>query len=99
VPAKVTVDPKIMSGQKIAGENPTYPPEARAKKIQGTVVLEASISKDGAIKDLRVLESPSKLLTDSAMTAVRTWRWRPYLLNGESVEVETTVRVTYNLGG
>jgi protein TonB len=63
------------------------------------VVLEAIIDKDGAIKDLRVLKSPGTLLSDSAMTAARTWRWRPYLLNGEPVEVETTVRVTYNLGG
>jgi bla regulator protein blaR1 len=98
-PEKIHVKPSVMSGQKIAGENPTYPPEARAKKIQGTVVLDATISKEGAMEDLRVVKSPDKSLSESAMKAVRTWRYRPYLLNGDPVEVETTINVTYNLGG
>jgi TonB family protein len=88
-----------MAGQKVSGENPTYPADARKKKIQGTVVLDATIDKEGAIKDLHVTKTPSQLLSDSAIKAVRTWRYQPYRLNGEPVEVETTINVTYNLAG
>jgi TonB family protein len=95
----ITVSAATMTSNKISGENPTYPPEARKKKIQGKVVLSALISKEGTIKELHTLESPSNLLSDSATKAVRTWRYRPYLLNGEPVEVETTINVIYSLGG
>jgi TonB family protein len=98
-PKAIHVESRIMAGQRLSGENPTYPPEARAKKIQGTVVLDAIIDKEGAIKDLHVTKTPSQLLSDSATKAVRTWRYRPYLLNGNSVEVQTTINVTYNLAG
>jgi TonB family protein len=98
-PTKLHVGPDIMVGQKISGENPTYPKEARAKKIQGTVVLEATIGKGGTVEALHIIKSPDELLSDSAMKAVRTWRYRPYLLNGEPIEVETTISVTYHLGG
>lgn len=98
-PAKIHVKSSVMAGQKIAGENPTYPPEARANKIQGTVVLALTIDKDGAPQDIHVTKSPDKSLADSAIKAVRTWRWRPYLVNGDPVDVDTTVNVTYNLGG
>ncbi len=73
-PKVVHVSAKIMQGQKIAGENPTYPPEARAKKIQGTVVLALTIDKDGAPQDIHVTKSPDQSLADSAIKAVRTWR-------------------------
>jgi TonB family protein len=95
----IHVSAKLMQGQKISGENPTYPKEARDKKIQGTVVLDATVDKEGAIKDLHVTKTPSQLLSDSAIKAVRTWRYRPYLLNGDAVEVQTTINVTYNLEG
>jgi len=98
-PTKIHVKAGIMTGQKISGDNPVYPKEARAKKIQGAVVLEATIGKDGAIENLKVLKTPDPSLTKSALEAVRTWRYRPYLLNGDPVEVETTVNVTYNLAG
>lgn len=88
-----------MTGLKISGEMPHYPPEAREKKIQGQVVLDATISKEGVVENLRVMKSPAESLSQSALDAVRTWRYRPYLLNGEPVEVETTVNVIYNLGG
>lgn len=94
----LSVSPGVIAGNKISGDNPKYPPQARKKKIQGTVVLSATISKEGEIKDLHVTKSPSKLLSDSAMKAVRTWRYRPYLLNGNPVEIQTTVDVVYNLG-
>jgi protein TonB len=77
---------------------PAYPPIARAARISGTVVLQATISKSGSIENLRVISGPP-MLTQSAMEAVRTWRYKPYQLNGEPVEVETTVNVVFNLGG
>jgi protein TonB len=62
-------------------------------------VLVAVIGKDGMPQNLRVKKSPSTSLSRSAMDAVRTWHYRPYLLNGEPVEVETTINITYNLQG
>ena len=98
-PRKISVSRAVIAGLKISGENPTYPPEARKRKIQGTVLLDATISKEGVIENLRVVKTPDPSLAESAMKAVSTWRYRPYLLNGEPVEVETTVNVTYNLKG
>jgi TonB family protein len=97
--AKIHVESRIMSSQKISGDNPVYPQEARAKKIQGAVVLTAVIGKDGTIENLLVVKSPDPSLAESAIKAVRTWRYRPYLLNGDPVEVETTVNVVYTLEG
>jgi protein TonB len=76
---------------------PEYPAVAKAARVSGTVVLQATISKTGAIENLRVISGPP-LLQDAAMDAVKTWRYRPYLLNGEPVEVETTVNVVFALG-
>jgi TonB family protein len=98
-PAPIHVKADVMSGQKIAGENPTYPQEAKDKKIQGRVELALIIDKDGLPQGIHVKQSPSELLTKSAINAVRTWRWRPYLLNGDPIDVDTTVNVTYNLKG
>jgi protein TonB len=61
-------------------------------------VLQATISKSGTIENLRVISGPP-MLTQSALEAVKTWRYKPYQLNGEPVEVETTVNVVFNLGG
>ena len=96
-PTKIHVKSSIMVGQKISGDVPAYPKEARAKKIQGTVVLDATISKDGAVEALHVVKSPDKRLSESALEGVRTWRYRPYLLNGNPIDVETTIHVVYNL--
>ncbi|MGA9716918.1 MAG: M56 family metallopeptidase [Acidobacteriaceae bacterium] len=98
-PNKLHVSAKEMSGNRISGDNPTYPPETKKKKIQGTVVIDATVSKEGAIEDLRVVKTPDPSLAESALKAVRTWRYRPYLRNGEPVEIETTINVTYNLAG
>lgn len=86
-----------MAGNKIAGAAPQYPAIARAAHIDGVVTLAATIAKGGTIQNLRVVSGPP-LLTAAAIDAVRTWRYRPYLLNGEPVEVETTVRVVFRLG-
>ena len=75
---------------------PVYPALARAARVEGTVVLEATISKSGSIENLRVVSGPA-MLRQAALDAVSQWRYRPYLLNGEPVAVETTVNVVFNL--
>ena len=77
---------------------PTYPPLARSARIQGQVVLQAVISKQGAIEDLKVLTG-HPMLVPAAIDAVRQWRYRPYVLNDEPVEVETQITVNFYLGG
>jgi len=87
-----------MEGRKLSGAAPRYPTIAIEARIQGTVFLRPTISRTGVIENLRVVSGPP-MLAPAAEEAVRTWRYRPYLLNGEPVEVETTVRVIFNLGG
>jgi len=77
---------------------PVYPPIAKAARVQGTVVLQATISKTGSIDNLRVVDGPP-MLRQSAIDAVKTWRYRPYLLNNEPVEVDTQINVIFTLGG
>jgi len=97
-PEKINISGGVATGMLIQKTLPVYPPIAKAARVQGTVVLQATISKTGTITDLRVISGPA-MLQGSALDAVRTWRYRPYLLNGEPVEVETTVNVIFTLGG
>jgi len=76
--------------------NPVYPPLAKQTRVQGIVVLEATISKDGAIESLRVV-SGHPLLSQAALDAVKQWRYRPLVLNGEPTDVITTITVTFTL--
>ena len=87
----------VMAGQIIEKTLPAYPSIAKAAGVQGTVILQAMISKNGTIEDLRVISGPA-MLQQAAVDAVKTWRYRPYLLNGEPVEVETTVNVVFTMG-
>jgi protein TonB len=77
---------------------PTYPPLARSARIQGQVVLQAVISKQGVIENLQVLTG-HPMLVPAALEAVRQWRYRPYVLNNEPVEVETQITVNFSLAG
>ena len=77
---------------------PAYPPLARAARIQDEVVLTANISKTGEIQNL-ILISGHPMLVPAAIEAVRQWRFRPFLLNGEPVEVETTITLTFQISG
>lgn len=77
---------------------PAYPPLARSARIQGQVVLQAVISKQGTIENLRVVAG-HPMLVPAAIEAVRQWRYRPYFLNNEAVEVETQITVNFSLGG
>jgi protein TonB len=88
----------VVSGLKISGGNPTYPPIARAAHVSGAVVLHAVISKTGTIEKLEVISGPEMLRT-AATEAVQNWRYKPYLLNGEPTEVDTQITVNFNFGG
>jgi protein TonB len=90
------VPSKLMEGMLIHKVVPEYPAIARVSRLSGTVVLQATISRSGTIENLRVVSGPS-MLQQAAKDAVRQWRYRPYLLNGEPVEVETTVNVQFTL--
>jgi len=89
---------RIMEGNLIFRVQPEYPTIARLAHIQGAVVLQALISKEGTIENLQAVSGPP-LLMKAALEAVQQWRYRPYLLNGEPVEVETQVTVNFILGG
>ena len=88
----------VAGGLLIQKTAPVYPQIAKEARVSGTVVIQATISKAGLITNLRVVNGPT-MLRQPALDAVRTWRYRPYLLDGEPVEVETTVSVTFTLGG
>ena len=97
-PKSLSVSQAVMAGNLLTKAIPKYPDAAKKAKIQGTVVLQAVIGKDGAIENLRVVSGPAEL-QQSALDAVRQWTYKPYLLNGDPVEVETTINVVYNLAG
>lgn len=97
-PQKVRVSSGVVSGLAISQPKPPYPAIARQAHIQGTVVLQATISKNGTIENLKVV-SGHPMLVQSALDTVRQWRYKPYILNGEPVEVETNINVNFTLGG
>jgi periplasmic protein TonB len=94
--APASVSQGVMRGLLVFDPKPVYPPVAVAIHTQGAVVLEALISRTGSIENLRVVSGPP-LLRQAALDAVRQWRYRPFLLNGQPVEVETTVNVVFTL--
>ena len=93
---KVAISSGVAKSNRLGGDPVAYPPEARMNHVQGTVVLRATISTEGKIADLHVLSGPPELQA-AAMEAVRSWRYRPYLLNGNPVEVETEINVVFSL--
>lgn len=97
-PQRVRVSQGVSTGLLIRKVNPTYPPLARQARIQGTVVLHAVISKDGSIEGLTLI-SGHPMLAPAAIDAVKQWKYKPYLLNGEPVEVDTEVMVNFTLAG
>ena len=86
----------VMAGMLIRKVVPVYPAVGRAVRVSGRVEMQATISRTGTIENLRVVSGPA-MLQQAAMDAVKQWRYRPYLLNGEPVEVETTIDVDFNL--
>jgi protein TonB len=96
VPAKtIVISSGVAAGMLVVKTLPVYPAIAKAARVSGTVELHATIAKSGSIKDLHVV-SGSPMLQQAAVDAVRTWRYKPYLLNNTPTEVDTTIRVVFS---
>jgi len=96
MPKRIRISQGVTEGRIIQRVQPEYPPLARAARVQGDVILTAIISRTGEIQNL-VLVSGHPMLVPSALKAVQQWSYRPFLLNGEPVEVETTIKVIFQL--
>jgi TonB family protein len=96
-PKHIRVGGIVAQSNLITRITPAYPPAAKQARVQGTVELGATISKEGIPIELRVISAPNDDLAESSLEAVRQWRYRPTLLNGEPVEIETTIIVNYTL--
>jgi periplasmic protein TonB len=94
----VAVSGGVAAGMLLAPIRPVYPALARAARQEGTVVMEAVISKAGSIESLRVTSGP-EMFRRAAMEAVQAARYQPYRLNGEATDVQTTITVNFRLGG
>jgi protein TonB len=88
----------VSAGNLIAPIRPEYPSIAKAAHVEGTVVIDAIISRVGTIESIRVLSGPP-MLQRAAQDAVRQARYRPFLLNGQPTEVQTTITINFRLGG
>jgi protein TonB len=96
-PKSLNISSGVASGLLLQKRDPVYPPLAKQSNVAGTVVMEATISKTGAIQGLHVLSGPV-MLRQAAMDAVGQWRYRPYMLDSQPVDVQTTINVTFSLG-
>jgi len=97
-PARIKVGGQVQAANLMHQVLPTYPAIAKTAHVSGTVRLHAVIAKDGSIQELQYVSGPA-LLMRAAMDAVHEWKYRPTMLNGEPVEVDTTIDVVFSLGG
>ncbi len=97
-PTRVRVSQGVTQGLLLRKVNPTYPALARAARVQGSVLLQAEISKTGDIENLHLI-SGHPMLAPAAIEAVKQWKYKPYVLNGEPVDVETQITVNFTLSG
>ena len=95
-PTRVRVSSGVSQGLVLRKVNPSYPDEARRKGIQGVVLLAATIDREGNIANLQLISGPPELVP-AATEAVKQWRYKPYLLMGIPVEVETQIQVNFTL--
>jgi TonB family protein len=95
-PKRIQIEGKVIAKQIVEQVPPHYPDAAKSALISGKVVMHAIIGTDGSMKELSVISGPKELQATS-LNAVRQWRYKPALVNGEAVEVETTVTVIYSL--
>lgn len=93
---RVRVSSGVAEGLVIRQVKPVYPPLAKAARIEGKVLLQATIGKDGTVENLRLI-SGHPMLASAAIDAVKQWRYKPYYLNAEPIEVETTITVNFTL--
>jgi periplasmic protein TonB len=95
-PKRLRISSGVAEGLKTHTVNPTYPREAREKGIQGDVILQATIDTKGNIASLRPVKG-DPILADASIEAVKQWKYKPYVLNGEPVEVETTILIKFHM--
>jgi periplasmic protein TonB len=95
-PQTVRVGGDVRPPLKVKNVDPVYPRLALSGKVQGVVILEATIGTDGKVKDVKVVKS-LKLLDDAAVTAVREWEYKPTVINGHPVQVIMTIPVNFTL--
>jgi protein TonB len=93
---RIKVGGNVQSAMIVRKTQPVYPPLAKSARVQGVVHLAAIIAKDGTIQELHSLGGPA-LLIQAAMDAVKTWIYKPTMLNGDPVQVETTIDVNFTL--
>ena len=94
----LSVSSGVLAGYLIAPIHPEYPSIAKAVHVEGTVVIDAIISRTGGIESAHVLSGPP-MLQRAALDAVRQARYRPFLLNGQPTEVQTTITINFRMGG
>ena len=98
VPVRIKVGGNVQAAKLIRQPRPVYPPELQAAGIEGTVMLQAIVGKDGSVLSLKVIKSAgNQALDDAAVASVRQWQYEPTLLNGEPVETMTTISVGFQL--
>src|SRR5580698_3053500 len=95
---RVRVSQGVLQGMIVSRVQPRYPKDAKKQRIQGPVVMQAIIGTNGDVIDLRLV-SGHPLLAPAAMDAVKQWKYRPYMLNGTPIEVETTITFNFTLSG
>jgi protein TonB len=93
---RIRVASRVVEANLIHDVAPQYPPEAGRARIEGTVVLLAVIGTDGSVKDVRV-ENGLPILAQAAIDAVRQWRYKPYMIDGEPVEVDSRITINFTL--
>ncbi len=93
---RMRIASRVAEANLIHDVPPQYPPEAGRARIVGTVVLMAVIGKDGTVKDVRV-ESGLPILAQSAIDAVKQWRYKPYMIDGDPVEVDSRITINFTL--
>jgi protein TonB len=93
---RIRVASRVAEANLIHDVAPQYPPEAGRARVEGTVVLMAVIGRDGSVQDVRV-ESGLPILAQAAIDAVRQWRYKPYMIEGEPVEVDSRITINFTL--
>ena len=97
-PRRISISAGVAVGLLVSKAPIVYPIDAKKAGVSGTVVLSAIIGRDGTVEDLQVVSGP-EMLQQAALYSVKQWRYRPYLLNGDPVEVRTTINIIFTLGG
>ena len=94
-PTRVRMSSRVLAGQLTKKVDPVYPAAALADHITGVVVMQVLVDGEGKVEDATVVSGPNSL-RDASVTAVRQWTYRPYLINGNPVEVQSTVTINFH---